>query len=932
MPAYADGPRKFDLQVSGSIAEVPLTLKRERESHMIELRNIDGGARPILQILGARGSETPGVQSIAGSLAVSLPANTAGSFTLIIRSQTAGVFQADVWVDGKVAAKAVSFGQGTVVRLPNFAAGEQVVAVSPPGGLGSHTAYLMSADGSRILARVSGASTTLAARWSGDAIIVYGTASGVRSGRLLVYRNDRATDADGDGLGDRLEAQIGTCGSRTSRVNGTDCGSISDATDTDGDGLWDSWELFGKYQWVQGSLEFVPLPTWGANPRHKDIFIEVDFRRLNSQENQMGLAAHMSPAVARQMAAIYADQATTDPSVRAAHALDVGNPDGEPGISLHLDTGVAPQIAADATIYGDWGGYTAVDAIPDGLGGYRPLTPEEARVGNLLESRRGLFHYVFGYTSGGGACRVGIACGFDMAEAGNSAHEFGHTLYLNHNGPEGTHEPNCKPNYPSLMNYAYYDKHFNTFSDGRGFLTLNNHALVESGVVANQPAVLNILRTVFGYRVDPTTGSVDWNRDGVFQPASTLVRAYANLQPGNSGGCEFTREGEVPVGTTSQRSPAVVRYNGLIWVFTVTLDHKLQYSYTASPWTCQNIDDCPTPAFPNHFVRDIGPVDGIDAAAINVNGNWVIIIVGIRPDGTLFETWMHMSDWQVILEGDVTVPASRAAGEPSLAVSRDGRSVALAYKGTDNIVRYRTRTTSAWRPEEVLTVGGQPLKIHPTASPSLAFTGLSTGIIAGQESIVGAVADPNGIIQLYTRSGFPQRWMRLPIPYDYMYSPIGRPAMAWTGTAPTNTTGTGLAAGSSTVGRFYILYLMSRTPGEDAISENPVRMAMSYVDANGTLRIGLDSYFDNYWSFAFGIDLLQPGEVGLRSAEVYSIPNAPAHPDTFHLVTFRPHADGISNLPYSDKNDWMVLGWASCRVLADSQSLSMKTSCPPKPW
>ena len=59
---------------------------------------------------------------------------------------------------------------------------------------------------------------------------------------------------------------------------------------------------------------------WGANPRHKDIFIEVDFRRLTLSDNQNGVAQHMTPMVARQMAGIYADDATTDAAMRAQHA------------------------------------------------------------------------------------------------------------------------------------------------------------------------------------------------------------------------------------------------------------------------------------------------------------------------------------------------------------------------------------------------------------------------------------------------------------------------------------------------------------------------------------------------------------------------------------------------------------------------------------
>ena len=107
---------------------------------------------------------------------------------------------------------------------------------------------------------------------------------------------------------------------------------------------------------------------------------------------------------------------------------------------------------------------------------------------------------------------------------------------------------------------------------------------------------------------------------------------------------------------------------------------------------------------------------------------------------------------------------------------------------------------------------------------------------------------------------------------------------------------------------------------------------MSYVDTSGTLRIGLGSYFDNVWSYAFGVDLLQPGEIGLRAAVSYSIPNAGSHPDSLYQVSFRPHADGISDLPYSNKNDWPVIAWGACAVLAAQQLSPMKATCASRPW
>ena len=48
--------------------------------------------------------------------------------------------------------------------------------------------------------------------------------------------------------------------------------SDSKKADTDGDGLSDANEARG----VRGTGTHQPLPLWGANPRHKDLFIEAD--------------------------------------------------------------------------------------------------------------------------------------------------------------------------------------------------------------------------------------------------------------------------------------------------------------------------------------------------------------------------------------------------------------------------------------------------------------------------------------------------------------------------------------------------------------------------------------------------------------------------------------------------------------------------------
>jgi hypothetical protein len=536
-------------------------------------------------------------------------------------------------------------------------------------------------------------------------------------------------------------------------------------------------------------------------------------------------------------------------------------------------------------------------------------------------------------------------------------------------------------------------------------MQLNNHSLRETNALSpsDQP-LLNALVSTFRYKVDTLTGHVDWNRDGVFSPANVRVRAYANYNP--TGQCEFTRQGEQDSGIQSMRSPAVVRYKNQIWMFAVHLNGHLAYSYT-SAWNCSpNIDNCPVPKFVQPGIRDIGPISAIDAKTFTVNGVEMIIIVGIRPNGTMFYTWVTVNStglnvWDSVITIDGSSPA---AGEPSLANTRDKTSLSLAYKGTDNVVRTRRFTGNSWSAEQVVTIGGQPLAVHPNTSPALAFVYLPLGVAAGQEHLVGAFTDPQGYIQLYTPQLPGPRWERLPIPYDSMYSPVGRPVMTWTpgpgdggvmttigGTpaAPTLSRGLLSATESSSppaqaqedspqplsgentpltslseqgqapqeekpageiqeravrrelpldvtalpslematvvsTGRFYILFLEYQVPPPGYPATNAIRMAMSYVGPDGKLRIGLNSYFDNVWAYAYGMSLVMPSEAALRAAVTYSIhkPWAENH------VFFRPHADGMTDLTYNDYDDWKTLGWGSCATLAPTQT-SARVNCAP---
>jgi hypothetical protein len=110
--------------------------------------------------------------------------------------------------------------------------------------------------------------------------------------------------------------------------------------DSDGDGLMDTWERFGLDADCDPATAALPLPTWGADPLHKDLFLELDF------------CAGAAPSRATVQSVIEAF---------AAAPIDAGgtpNPDGRPGINLRVDTGSLRE--AGMLVGSDFGGGNAI--------------------------------------------------------------------------------------------------------------------------------------------------------------------------------------------------------------------------------------------------------------------------------------------------------------------------------------------------------------------------------------------------------------------------------------------------------------------------------------------------------------------------------------------------------------------------------------------
>ncbi|MFP2927486.1 hypothetical protein ACLESO_20275 [Pyxidicoccus sp. 3LG] len=216
-----------------------------------------------------------------------------------------------------------------------------------------------------------------------------------------------SVDSDGDGVCDAAESRYGT--STTS-------------ADTDGDNLSDFAELFGS-----GGVD---LRYYGANPRKKDVFVELDYY------------PNLKPF-----------QAALDRVTAAFANAPLSNPDGSTGVTLHLV--LDQQIAvADANMDLD-PAWVDFDVIKD----------------KYFASRRApFFHYAlfanrYEGTGFSGLSRTipghdfmvtmgtwGTPGGTEQQQAGTLMHELGHNLGLQHGGNEGM---NYKGNYLSLMNYSY---------------------------------------------------------------------------------------------------------------------------------------------------------------------------------------------------------------------------------------------------------------------------------------------------------------------------------------------------------------------------------------------------------------------------------------------------------------------------------------------
>lgn len=308
-------------------------------------------------------------------------------------------------------------------------------------------------------------------------------------------------DSDGDGLADCVETNTGVY------VSTANTGTSADDPDSDDDGIPDGDEVLG----TSGGLN---LRGFGANPNHRDIFLEVDWTRDDAASNCGG--SELRPT-ANAMTAL----------VEAFAAAPTQNRDGTTGIALHVD-------------YGQGSGFDGGNFISEAdsfLNGGLIGDFVDHKSVNFASNREGYFHYViqaYDFGNGGvssGAGGLGYAPGFDFlvtqgcpkdGDVTTYMHELGHNLNLLHGGFE---DCNYKPNYNSVMNYlynyAFRDCGRNVQADltySRGVLAdLNENSLNESLGVCEDVAI-------------------DWNVDGSIGVIQYNVNSEESSQEQSCGG------------------------------------------------------------------------------------------------------------------------------------------------------------------------------------------------------------------------------------------------------------------------------------------------------------------------------------------------------------------------------------------------------------
>lgn len=285
--------------------------------------------------------------------------------------------------------------------------------------------------------------------------------------------------------------------------------------DTDGDALLDGWEANG---WMG-----VDLPAMGADPFHKDIFVENDW-----------------------MTGLKPQDAVLETIRQSFLAAPVSNPDGIKGINLHSDIGQSrvfsggnevpflenwdPSGCQAEDIWAAFDSYKEKNFNPARLDTFHymiwsnnqcPTTSSSGRAKDIPSSD---FIVTLGWWPGDGT---------QEERQGTYMHELGHNLGLTHGGFTDDHV-NYKPNHLSIMSYSFQTVGVWRDSARRwdyqrtNVDALNETALNETIGLTNGGTSLSTYGVRYycpngTFTEDFTAATIDWNCNGSANNLSVSV-------------------------------------------------------------------------------------------------------------------------------------------------------------------------------------------------------------------------------------------------------------------------------------------------------------------------------------------------------------------------------------------------------------------------
>lgn len=830
-----------------------------------------------------------------------------GSYVLVIHGYyTGGLGTGDLWFNGAEDVAGITFG-GVSANTCALDHDDKIHTMFELGGALNH--QLLVVDGYPASPGHFYGSDTSSLGWrsvnyshsssSGDddVLLVVGSADAY-SGIVGWTWNDASNDSDGDGLGDTLEDEIGTCpDTATVTGDGWDC-SYFTPQDTDNDGLSDTEELLGfterrfvSLPWGGGWYvwQSIPFRLWGADPLQKDVYVEVDYDS-NNFGGSPDLADEMTDQEYNKLYQLF----------QAGESTDLHNPNGADGLRVHFDVeGISQydQPGNPALLFnGNGSGQTLNGASCSGKNYI------DRRVDSMHSTRQERFRYMCAFESGGGQSggEPHLAFKANASSAYITAHEVGHNIGVKHGGFEAL---NGKPNYISNMNYAFQGARLKgsrspQFSQGE-LPTLNDVSLCEAyGVGPSEPVdhLDRDLSAAHKFKVDNTNFQVDWNRDGDFDDCSSPVRAAATWATWASPAAHTQGTDSLSPGANLvSNAPTLARvdaggnsYLHVIYPTGGTSDH-MRYQFTDFAADCPNSNHLTSGSCGN-WSTDYSTSwygEAVTATTFTLDdGNTYVFLAVRRPNDEL-----HIFRGTPATNGTLSFTrikqfsGSSVAGTPDIEAHDDKLQIVWREDdGTDEIYYAHMSDSGVWT---------GPLNTYWTSntSPTLARNPANSNLYLLR-------TDSSDQLQFLWLSGS-SSWSSsstYALPLNSSYRTKEKPAVVW---HPFDMVADAQGDG------YWAIAFEHYTKGF---------MELLYFDGSDLEVLGK---FRSSWYKKAGFDMLYHPDDDNLHAVAYDEETDGSGTVTNTTLRFHPYADGIFDYDLEDFNDFSGMAIGICKGFDD---------------